>query len=264
MIYTKFKRERFGKCNICLNPFKLTYDHVPPRGSTEIKAVEQENIFNRLTQKERRFNISQNGVKFRTLCSVCNNDKLGAKLDPILNDFSRSITLYLKSNLILPNYIEIETKPIVLIRAIIGHLLAAKINIDYSENENMMREIVFNYNETIPKEINIFYWIFPYENTIIMRDFAMPAVRNKFQDIGIFSVLKFFPVAYLLTNLNEYEGLPSLTSYSNFKFDERTKITINLKNVKKQDWPENIDRGNFLIGGADLNSSVFATPRKKG
>lgn len=262
-MYTKYKRERFGKCNICLNDSELTFDHIPPQGSTEIKTIEQENIFHRLTQKERKFNISQNGVKYRTICSVCNNDKLGTRLDPILNNFSQSISLFLKSNLILPNFIEIETRPTALIRTIIGHLLAAKIDIGESEIDKLMRSFVFDYNLIIPRDINIFYWIFPYENTIILRDFAMPAIRNNFREIGIFSVLKYFPIAFLLTDLSEYEGLPSLTSYRNLRADEFAKITINLKNIRNPEWPENVTRGNFIIGGADFKSSVFATPRKK-
>ncbi len=263
MIYTKFKREKVSKCNICLNETELSYDHVPPQGSVEIKPVEQENIFHRLTQNQRKFNLSQNGVKYRTICSVCNNERLGAELDPILNDFTKSISLFLKSELTFPQFIEIETKPNLLIRAILGHLLAAKINIDDSEIDKSIRNFLFNYSVPIPDDINIFYWIYPFDKIVIIRDFAMPSVRNKFQDIGIFSIIKFFPIAYLLTDLNEYEGLPSLTSYKTRKFDDKAKITINLKNIKTQDWPDNIDKGNFIIGGAGLDSSVFASPRKK-
>lgn len=263
MIYSKSKREKHGKCNICPNEEKLTYDHVPPKNSTVIKVVEQETIFAKLTQKERKINISQNGVKFRTLCSVCNNHRLGIELDPVLNDFSQSIFMFLKSNLFLPKYIEIETRPAALVRAVIGHILAAKIEIDNSEDENLMRRFFLNHIETIPNEINIFYWIYPYEHTVVIRDIAMPSVRGKYKDIGIFSVLKYFPMAFLVTNLTEYNNLPSLTYHRTIGFEEKRKITINLQHVMPLDWPENVAINNFIIGGASLSSSVFATPRKK-
>jgi len=262
MIYTKYKREKIGLCNICPNKSSLTWDHVPPQGSIEIQHVEQENIFNRLTQKERKFNISQNGVKFRTLCSVCNNEELGGKLDPVLKEFSQTITRFLKTSIILPSIVEIETKPTALIRAVLGHLLAAKIERDDSEIDKKIREFVFDYSKPIPNEINLFYWIYPYNDIVILRDFSMPAVRNKFSEFGIFSILKFFPVAYLLANIDKYENLPSLTDYRNMDANQITKIILNLKNVKEQDWPERVDPGNFIVGGASFNSSVYAKPRK--
>ena len=264
MIYTKFKREKYSKCNICLKEADMTDDHIPPKGSIEIQPVEQENIFHQLTQNQRKFNLSQNGVKFRTLCSVCNNEKLGAELDPILNEFTKSVSLFLKSKFTFPQYIEIKTQPNLLIRAILGHLLAAKINLDDAEIDKSIRDFVFDLNLPIPNNINIFFWIYPYNEIEIMRDFGMPSVRNKFNDIGLFSVLKFFPIAYLVAEINQYEGLPSLTNYKTKKFNEEVKITINLKNIKPQPWPNNVDKGNFIIGGARFDSSVVASPRKKG
>ena len=264
MIYTKFKREKYSKCNICLKESEMTFDHIPPRGSIEIQPVEQENIFHRLTQNQRKFNLSQNGVKFRTICSVCNNERLGAELDPVLNEFTKSVSLVLKSKLTFPQYIEIETQPNLLIRAILGHLLAAKIKIDDSVIDKSIRDFVFDYNIPIPNDINIFYWIYPFQEIEIMRDFGMPSIRNKFKDIGLFSILKFFPVAYLISDLNEYENLPSLISYKTKNFEDKSNITIDLKKIKPQFWPNNIENGNFMIGGARFDSSVIASPRKKG
>lgn len=264
MIYTKFKREKYSKCNICLKEAEMTFDHIPPQGSIEIQPVEQENIFHRLTQNQRKFNLSQNGVKFRTICSVCNNERLGTELDPVLNEFTKSVSLFLKSKLTFPQYIEIETQPNLLIRAILGHLLAAKINIDDSVIDKSIRDFVFDYTIPIPNDINIFFWVYPFQEIEIMRDFLMPSIRNKFKDIGLFSILKFFPVAYLVSDLNEYESLPSLASYKTKNFEDKLKITIDLKNIKPQFWPNNIEKGNFIIGGARFDSSVIASPRKKG
>lgn len=241
----------------------MTWDHVPPQGSIEIQPVEQENILNRLTQKERKYNISQNGVKFRTLCSVCNNGELGGKLDPILIKFSQTVTRFLKTNIILPSIIEIETKPTALIRAILAHLLAAKIERDDSEIDKKIRGFVFDYSKPIPNEINLFYWIYPYNDIVILRDVIMPSIRNNFSELGIFSILKFFPVAYLLADIDKYENLPSLTDYRNLDAKQIAKIGLNLKNIKEQDWPERIDPGNFILGGAPFSSSVYAKPRKK-
>ena len=261
MIYTKFKREKIGLCNICHNKCSLTWDHVPPQGSIKIQPVEQESIFQRLTQKDRKYNISQNGVKFRTLCPKCNNDELGSKLDPVLNDFSQTISNFLKTNIILPSIIEIETKPTALIRAVLGHLLAAKIEKDDSIIDNKIRDFIFDYSKPVPKGINLFYWIYPYNDIVIFRDFLMPSVRSSYSELSLFSVLKYFPVAYLLSNNDTYGNLPSLTKYRKLGADQIIKIKVNLKNIKKHDWPDCVDPGNFIIGGAGFISSVYAKPR---
>jgi hypothetical protein len=66
-------------------------------------------------------------------------------------------------------------------------------------------------NTKIPAEIHIFYWVYPYDCTIIIRDFGMPAVRGNFSDIGFFQTIKSFPVAYLVSDKPRYENLPELT-----------------------------------------------------
>ena len=54
-----------------------------------------------------------------------------------------------------------------------------------------------------------------------------------------------------------------LTDYRNLDAKQIAKIGLNLKNIKEQDWPERIDPGNFIVGGASFNSSVYAKPRNK-
>ena len=99
--YTEFKRERVSACNICREIRELTWDHIPPQGSISLGAFEQQNLFDQLTVKpgERHYTISQNGIKFRTLCATYNNRELEKKLGPVLNDFSKQVCLFLKLKL---------------------------------------------------------------------------------------------------------------------------------------------------------------------
>lgn len=265
MKYIKLGRSDYSKCNICLKWRKMTEDHVPPKGSLVISSVEQENVFYRLTQEKRNFSISQNGVKYKTLCSKCNNKELGLKLDPVLNDFSNSIANYLNSTLDLPRYIEIETIPNLLIRAILGHLMAAKIDIEHTEIDSQIRNFVFDYSKPIPDEINIFFWIYPYKTIVIGREFGMPEIRKRFDSIGIFSILKFFPIAYLLSDLKTYNNLPSITNYKTKNHSDKAKVTIDLKNIKPEPWPIDTNDGNFIfLGSSFYNSSIYAQPKRKG
>ena len=129
--YVKVKREKVSQCNICRREELLSYDHVPPKGGIDLSIVEQETILERVTveQGKRKYSISQNGVKFRTICRKCNSI-LGEKYDTVLNDFAIGVGKFLKSTIDLPPIVHYETRPTALIRALLGHLLATKAHID--------------------------------------------------------------------------------------------------------------------------------------
>src|SRR4051812_3967694 len=112
-----------GYCNICCLPSKLTWDHVPPQGSTTLRRAETNSlidIFRKTSDGQRakyhlqegkelpktRGRITQNGVKFKTLCSVCNNKLLGARYDREIKHISKVaralIRTALGGTLILP------------------------------------------------------------------------------------------------------------------------------------------------------------------
>jgi hypothetical protein len=71
LIVTKGPKE--GRCNICGEEGKLTEDHTPPKGCIKIKQVELHHIIQHLNaeQPQSKGRISQNGVKYRTLCARC-------------------------------------------------------------------------------------------------------------------------------------------------------------------------------------------------
>jgi hypothetical protein len=228
--------------------------------------VEQETIFQHLVSdpKKQSFTISQNGVKYHTLCGNCNNDWLGKKYDPELNKFGIDIGKLINTKLSLPPVIRVEAKPLAIMKAVLGHLVAAKANIDNVVFDRAIRDIFFDENAPIPDLIHIFYWIYPYSSIIVHRDFAMPAIRGFFNNrAGVFSVLKYFPVAYLLTDLKYYEGLSELTVFRNCKLTESAYIPIPLQKIHDEDWPDKVDDGNFILASRSIKSSVRAIPKIK-
>ena len=267
MEYVKVKRKKRGRCNICLKESFLTWDHIPPKGGIDINPVDQETVFQRMTKrdgKKKFMSISQNGVKYRTLCSDCNNNWLGTKYDPVLNDFSLGIGNILRTTVDLPNTFQFKTRPAALIRAVLGHLIASKAEIDEVVTDKVIREFFFEENAPIPDSINLFYWIYPYKNITIMRDFVMPSVRGNFGNLALFSVLKYFPIAYLVCDINKYENLNELTKFRSLRAEDAALVPIDLNIIRHPLWPEVADEGNFIVGGASLASSIHATPRVKG
>lgn len=263
MNYIKLKRDKIDKCNICLQIKSLTWDHVPPKAGITVSPVEIDNISKILTdQTEPRMLISQNGVRYRTICGDCNS-KLGTNYDTVLSSLNKNVSLYLKSNLYFPAYTYIRTKPNRLIKAVLGHLMAAKGSVDQSGSENKIRKYLLSEIEILPDDINILYWIYPYNCTVIMRDFAMFAKRGDFSSGSIFcNVLKYFPLAFLIIDKSNYHNLPSLTRFKSDNIDEEIDLRIDLKRVETLDWPERVDDGNIIFATAESQNAIIAKPKR--
>ncbi|MGE0156174.1 MAG: hypothetical protein AB7T17_04015 [Geobacter sp.] len=262
MYYVKTKREKSGKCNLCTRDADLSWDHVPPKGGIELTPVEMETVFQVFSgdPKKRKLSESQNGVKFRSICQECNS-LLGHTYDPIINEFAISVGRYINSGLQFPQVVSHKTRPAALMRGILGHLIAAKADFEEVLFDVQVRDFFFDTTLPIPEQIHIFYWLYPYSQIVVMRDFVMPAVRGNFNDMGFFQVLKYFPVAFLITDKKSYGGLLELTQYRNLSLTDEVEIPIQLDRIEHPYWPEMVDEGNILVGGKSLQSSISARPR---
>ena len=263
MHYVKTKREKIGLCNICSQRKSLTWDHVPPKGGIELTTMEIENLIHVFTRTDetKKIRESQNGLKYRTICKEC-NEFLGQKYDHVVNEFALTVGRYLKSKLKFPEIIHHKTKPLRLIKGILGHLLAAKAEYDEVLLDTQVREFILDESSTVPDDIYILYWLYPYDCTIILRDFGMPSVRGNFKDFGFFQTMKYFPIAYLVSDKPKYEGLFELTKYRGVGINEEVKIPIDLKRVEHHYWPEMVDNRNILFGGQSATNAVTAVQKR--
>ncbi|MDC0833309.1 hypothetical protein POG22_09860 [Geitlerinema sp. CS-897] len=250
-------------CNICQQEAILSEDHVPPKACPPLK----DRIINILLYEftnERGFKPrnTQNGVLYKTICSDCNN-KLGINYDRRLGEFSRQIEKFVETKLELPPAFQVECYPNAIMRSVLGHLLAAKTETDNSEIDRLIRPCILDDSIPIPQDINIFYWVYPYERTIILRDFGMPSIRGNLKTFGIFNLLKFYPVAFLVSHkCVDYESLHNLNSFKKLSPKDVACIDIDLTSTKKSSWPEECNGlENFLMIGKAANDSVYSVPR---
>jgi hypothetical protein len=83
------KGPKVGISNICGEEGELTEDHTPPKGSVRITQVKMNHIVEILAVEPpgSKARVSQNGVKYRTLCSRCNTVLLGSNYDLEFNSF---------------------------------------------------------------------------------------------------------------------------------------------------------------------------------
>lgn len=262
LLYRKFKRRRIGLCNLCQKERPLTWDHVPPEGGIELQPVEIDRVASELISglALEKPEVSHDGLKFRTLCSGCNS-LLGNRYDPALNQFAITVGRFLKSSLEFPKVIQVETRPTAVARAVLGHLLAARLSTVDAFYDPDIRTLVFDSEAPIPDSLSVFYWVHPYAQQIVFRDALMPAKRgdfSKFQRIGI---LKYFPLGFLITDISEYEGLDALTYWRNEPSSKVMKVPIRLNKIRDAFWPEAPTPGNFLFMGQDGIESLRAHPR---
>lgn len=226
----------------------------PPKGSVVPTCTEILSVGSVLSAKDKigKAAISQNGIKYRTICERCNNDLLGKKCDRTLNAFARDVGRILGSRIVPPPVVKIPTRPANLMKAVFGHLLAANtIELDEAGFNDAMRECFLDAKAPIPDDIHIFYWLYPYEIQVIKQDIVMPARRGHFDDgFGFFKILKCFPVAYVVTDLAAYEGLSELTVHRGVRFDEALGVNIHFDKKYPWEWPDLVDPGNFMFMGA--------------
>lgn len=214
IFYVKNKRERNCVCNLCGQFKPMTWDHVPPKGGIELSRVEMQSVLSKMSKDHPTICPveSQDGLKFRTICCDCNN-RLGRLFDPTLNDFAIGVGKFLKSTLTLPDTIQYKTYPARLIRGILGHIVAAKIKHDHVVLDERVKDFLFDFDKPLHKDIHIHYWVYPYSDILVMRDFIRGS-RMSSNDPAFCNLIKYFPVAYIITDKPDYEGLLSLSAWS--------------------------------------------------
>ncbi len=264
ILYKKYKKRKIGPCNICQKTGRLTWDHVPPKGGIDLAPVEIDRVTSHFISNFKLENpeISNDGLKYRTLCSRCNSI-LGNKYDPALNDFAKTLAKLLNSSLYLPETIKLSIRPTAVIRAVLGHLLTARLSSVDSFFDPTIRELVLNDEIPIPKNISVFYWIHPFAQQIVFRDALMPSRIGNFSEFQRIGFLKYFPLGFLVSDISEYEGLGSLSIWRNEPSSKIVEISVRLNQFRGAFWPEAPSPGNFLMFGADGLESLMAHPNKK-
>jgi hypothetical protein len=141
--------------------------------------------------------------------------------------------------------------------------VAAKAELDEVVFDRTVRDFIFGPELPVPQEMHIFYWIYPYPTQVVLRDVAMPKRRGDFSAFMFCHLLKYFPIAFLVTDADAYEGLPELTRHRDAASDDIVGIPVPLRNARDHLWPEAPAKGNVLFGGQAMQSSVIGSPRKK-
>lgn len=201
--------------------------------------------------------VSQNGLKYRTICSDCNSAL--ARYDLAFKKLLMDVKMLLKSSLILPNPIKINTYPVRIAKCVLGHLLAAKTNDCYTIQDNQIRKYISDDNEKMPKDIRIFFWLYPYNCTIIKTDVCELNVVHG--NTCFYSVLKSFPLAFVVVFDNSYvHNTNEISIGANDNYNTQREIFFDTNLVHDWDFPEKLGNNKVHLVPKG-NTNVLATPK---
>ena len=222
--YLKEKRGKKDYCNICGQLTDLTWDHIPPNGVTHGESVIANTVFEKLPAPTEHMKRFQSGIKYRPLCSRCNNEVLGEN-DKIYQQFFSDVERQLSSPVWL-NKIVVPVKIIRLCRAMIGHALAAKNSFDAEViPDQQMRRYVLDQSMKL-SEIKLYTWLYPYKTIIIARDFVTRGFqKNTHPSEMVSAVIASYPLAYMITDESTSCGLDDLGRYTTTNIEDEVENT---------------------------------------
>lgn len=244
-----------GECNVCGDIGPLTEDHTPPKGCLKPKQVVLQHISHHLSDggNHTKGRISQNGVKYRTLCHRCNNMLLGANYDPPFISFVNSVGSLLTSSLYLPNTLAVPGQPQAIMRSLLGHMSAQGVG-RYQKGPltGGIRDFMLDTSTPLPAGVNAFYWAYPYRPHVMVRDAAF--IDHASQESVVIWLLKFFPMAFMFTwgppvGLNE--PMQSFEPWRNSPFDLVTDLQVTLRPTLHPYWPEAPSKQSTLVYGQE-------------
>jgi len=204
----------------------------------------------------------QQGVNFRTICEKCNSNVLGSLYDPALVSLANSISTYLFSQIARPNGTKFRTNSALVSKAVSGHILS--IGVDHfprGEMGDALAEFVLDPSAAPPKELGIYYWLYPYWDQVSIRCFSY-LVRFCTPPLTV-SLLKFCPIAFMLTwDADESFNFPypNLVSYISGGNGD-AEIPLNFRIIPPHRYPEMPGKSGVALHGRD---SYLATRHRSG
>lgn len=238
-------------CNICEKKASLTWDHVPPQITGNKLSVKIKPLFPQISNQKKAFEISQNGLKYKTLCSSCNSQLLGSIYDKEYGNLCKKIKMIFLIKNRRNNIFKFKVEVNKIARSVVGHLLAAKT--EYDSNvliDKELRKYFLNQSELPPSNYQLCFYFYPYETIVVQRDVAIGSMGKQIEPIpkGLISCIYQFPLAFILTDDSTSWGMQNLFDYCTKNIDDLVEITIDFNSAKYKKinkirnpyWPFNV------------------------
>lgn len=237
-------------CNICLNPRNLTEDHVPPQCMGNNLLTHYINYFNYLLTKDIQYKgISQNGIKYKTICDSCNNDKLKLYDDELNNLYSSFRNASISNKI----SIRLRIKPNKIIRGILGHFLSAKTSHERTASEEIFADAIDNPNSPISAQLG--FYIAPYlsDQIRIIRDMLINGAQ-----VSI-NAIKIKPLAFIVTFPKVSLNFADWSRYFNCNLEDEYEVEFFGTQECELEYPERYFHP--IIFGKNGAESIIGFPQ---
>ena len=242
------------RCSLCGKFLPMTEEHVPPQSCNNRGRIEKVNLFPIKNSKEpfRNIFISQNGLKFKSLCQKCNNEIMGKLPDIAFKDFYDKVVNLIEKQ--QKNDFEIKVLDINVrgvIKCILGKMLAMDSCYNGDPLCNEMREFIFY--DKIPATAHLYVRYYPFDESFIARNYGVaPDLSNEYCPAGLLSVLNYKPFGFILSETRQNLAMVDLIDVLKNGVNELVFSSTSMSNPKNksilpQDWLLNPSTGEYVL-----------------
>lgn len=199
-----------GECALCGQYGQLSDAHILPQSIGNSGAFSARGFLDSLAADPqynalRRF---PHGICFKTICISCNS-ALGGTEDEELKKLYTSVRRSLGlSAVTLPHAHQYTVRPNILFRAVIAHLASSNDRGPPTYFDKLVKSIFRGELSVQDSGLNLFYWRFGGESLSVARDVSVKLFSEPHPHI--FQLIKFRPLAFLVTESPTFQGLARL------------------------------------------------------
>jgi hypothetical protein len=149
---------------------------------------------------------------------------------------------------------EVEVRAGAVLRSVLGHILAAKLESDNVAVDEWIR--AYLNGQQLDPRLKVYLWLYPYHLAVVARDFVFRNIGNWWIMDGLSSVLKFLPLAFLVTDASVELPFTQLHPFASLSPTGTAKINLEYNVIMQPFWPERPDRNHVVLGGAAFFDAI--------
>jgi len=231
------RKSVIGKCHLCGDIARLTFEHVPPRAAYNNHRVLEADI-NKILHGDLRSELDnpsgrvvQGGVGKHTLCSSCNNNT-GSWYGPAYVEFAKSLyTLMWRLPDGVPGAVMVPIRPVEILKQILAMFCSAGPPDFAEKNPDLVRFILNRDVGVLPDKFRVFMGIYDVQNSRAARSSGLSRLLNLDGEKGkIFSEICFppFNLVLCIDSPPPDKRLFEITWFKNFTFGVETEVALHL------------------------------------
>jgi hypothetical protein len=241
------------RCNRCMLERGFSEDHIPPQSCGNSGTVSYRRLYADELKAPQITVPSRNGIRYVTVCAPCNNGR--GPDDAAAAEFVKELRAIEKSRLVMPGTVRVPARARRVLRAVLAWFLAVRLHDLESSTDALLRDYLGG--APLDPRIVLHYWRYDSDETIIARDFTSYNILEGSAIRGTASVIKSWPIAFMLVHGEPVPDLARLDGYSTFRESAKVLLPWRRDDAPPSHWPERADPiGNVVMWGAEFRNAI--------